>query len=118
MRVMRKERKKHKSSLVTQRIQYIDAAEEQIKLETDTAVNFSHVVVNTLTLRERLETDPACVRATTCARDVVAPCTVLDGCMAAWTFLDVVNPQPLLKQPVPSIFAVRARDALMVLHVA
>jgi len=78
----------------------------------------SHVVVNTLALRERRETDPTCMRTTACARDVVAPCSMLNGCMAAWAFLDVVNPHPLLEQTVPSVFAVRAGDALVVLNVA
>ena len=118
MRTLRKERSKYESSLVTHRIQYMDTAEERIKLETDTAVNFSHVVVNTLTLRERFETLPACMRATACARDVVASCTVLNGRMAAWAFLDVMNPHPLLEQTVSSVFAVRAGDALVVLNVA
>lgn len=88
------------------------------KLETDTAMEFSHVVVNTLALRERFETDPTCMRVTTSARHVVAPRKTLNGCMATWAFLDVVNPHPLLEQPVPSVFAVRAGDALVVLNVA
>jgi len=58
------------------------------------------------------------MRVTTCARHVVAPRGMLNGCVAAWTFLDVVDLHPLLEQTIPSVFAVRAGDALVVLDVA
>jgi len=55
-------------SLVAQRIQYVNTAEEGIRekkrLETDTTVKFSHVIINTLALWECLETDPTCVGVT------------------------------------------------------
>jgi hypothetical protein len=49
---------------------------------------------------------------------MVAPRSALNGCMATRAFLDVVYPHPFLEQTVPSVFAVRAGDALMVLDVA
>ena len=62
------------------------------------------------------QTQHVCV--TTSARHVVAPRSMLNGCMATWTFLDVVNLHPLLEQPVPSVFTVHTGDALVVLDVA
>jgi len=49
---------------------------------------------------------------------VVASRSALNGRMATWAFLDVMYPHPFLEQTVPSVFAVRAGDALMVLDVA
>jgi len=91
---------------------------KKLKLKTDTAVKLSHVIINTLALRKRLETDPTCVGVTSRAGHVVAPRSTFNGCMATRTFLDVVLPHPLLEQTVPPVFAVRAGDALVILDVA
>src|SRR5260370_2071801 len=88
------------------------------QLETDTTVVFSHVIINTLTFGERLETDPTCVGVTSRAGHVVTTRSMLNGCMATWAFLDVVNPHPHLEQTVPSCSAVRAAAAFLVLNVA
>lgn len=53
-------------SLIAQRIHVYAAEkdEKKKKLETDTTVKFSHVIIYTLALRECLETDPTCVSVT------------------------------------------------------
>src|SRR6266850_1158953 len=88
------------------------------KLKTDTAVEFSHVVIDALALREGLEADPTRVCATPRARHVVASRCALDWRGATRAFLHVVTPHPLLEQTVPSVFTVRAGDAFVVLDVA
>jgi len=88
------------------------------KLETDTAVEFSHMVINALASRERLEADPTSVRVTACARHVVATLRMFNGCIAAWAFLDAMRPHIFLEQTVPSVLTIRAGHALVVFDVA
>jgi len=85
--------------------------------DSDTAVIFSHVIINTLSFGERLETFPTGMRVTARACHVVAPSNALNGCLAARTFLDTVSAHPLLEQTVPSVLAVRAGETLVVLDV-
>jgi hypothetical protein len=60
-------------------------------------MKFAHVIVNALSLRERLETDPTCMSMAPSARHVVAPFCALDGRSAAWAHFHVMGLQPLLE---------------------
>ena len=78
----------------------------------------THVSVNALPLRERLETDPACMRMAPSARHVVTPFCALYGRGAAWAHFHVMCLQPLVEQTVATILTVRAGDTLVVFDVA
>jgi len=80
-------------------------------------MKITHVSVNALALRERLETDPTCVCMAPSARHVVAPFCTLDGRGAARAVFHVVAPHPLLEQTVAAVLTVRAGDTLVVFDV-
>src|SRR6266404_1802219 len=81
-------------------------------------MKFTHVIINALALRERLETDPTCVRVAPSARHVVAPFSALDGCGTARAFFHIVYLHPLLEQTVATVLTIRTSDALMVFDMA
>lgn len=81
-------------------------------------MELSHVVVDALSLRERLEADPTRMCVTACAGHMVAPRCALDGRVTAWAFLHVVTTHPFLEKTVPSIFAIRTGDSLVVFDMA
>jgi len=78
----------------------------------------THVSVNAIALRERLETDPTCVRMASSARHVVAPFCALDGRGAARAVFHVVVLHPLLEETVAAVLTIRAGDTLVVFDMA
>jgi len=76
------------------------------------------MVVNALALRERVEADPAGVRVAAGTRHVIAPFRALDGRVATWALLHAVRPHPLLEEPIASVLAIRAGNALVILDMA
>jgi hypothetical protein len=86
--------------------------------ETDSAVKFSHMVVNTLAFWERVETDPTCVRVAAATRHMVAPFRALNGRVAAWALLHIMRLHPFLEKAIAAVLAIRAGNALVIFDMA
>lgn len=77
-----------------------------------------HMIVNSLPLRERLQTHPTSVRVTPRARHVVAPLTPLNRHLASRTFLHIVHARPLLEQLIHTILPIGTGHPFVVFDVA
>ena len=76
------------------------------------------MVVNTLAFRERVETDPTCVRVAAATRHMIAPFRALNGSVATWALLHIMCPHPFLEKTIAAVLAIRAGNALVIFNMA
>jgi hypothetical protein len=85
--------------------------------EAYTTVIFTHVLVNLLSIGERLHTHPTYMGLTSDASHMIATFAFLYGGSAAWTVLDVVKLGPFLEKFFPADLTIRAFLTIVVFDV-